>query len=577
MSIPVINRPRSALFEPHKCRDLKLGDAILKALAPSVTRTQYPCGMSGMQSQPEIDNRTGLLQAQPKAQMRTFGPREAECHKEQYRTHMSFQPGTGLSKRCKPEITRTHLTSAASHPRVQPRCPITPFFVKPSNVKPKFNSTFLFAQHGAEPTPVYTLRHLDPSLPGSKNRYAAGIYDAYSPDVLYAEVLLIPKWTQPSLSQEAIRQNGGVPPPPEPILPNEFVIQLYNPDQQVLVRHRPKTWNSAASWEFEMPQQTFRQPSSSKLDRTMSDPAASDITPKLKFIWRKDGKLSRDLGCYMSGKKLDDKKGKEPDITVAILRGFKEVTLYEPNLYRVEIEDFKGLEVVLLLGAIVIRDVYFGHIAETFHISDPPNPNSLPGSMTSSSQEPKKYANQIQPPTAPQRPQAPIPERQTRPPPADPRTQWEIDAETARLKKQAEAEAKERRRREKEAEKETKRLLEAEQREARRRQAAIDQETERLKKIYGREEAQLRKQFSQTPQAPRPNPPPRPASTNPNSAAHNRYSSYIPPPSHTFAPPHFGVQRPSNPQLKERRSIFGLFKKEDGRNNTISRKRSSMF
>lgn len=125
MSIPVINRPRSALFEPHKCRDLKLGDAILKALAPSVTRTQYPCGMSGMQSQPEIDNRTGLLQAQPKAQMRTFGPREAECHKEQYRTHMSFQPGTGLSKRCKPEITRTHLTSAASHPRVQPRCPIT--------------------------------------------------------------------------------------------------------------------------------------------------------------------------------------------------------------------------------------------------------------------------------------------------------------------------------------------------------------------------------------------------------------------------------------------------------------------
>ncbi|KLJ11638.1 hypothetical protein EMPG_13178 [Blastomyces silverae] len=451
------------------------------------------------------------------------------------------------------------------------------FFVKPSNENPKFNSSFFFVQHGAEPTPAYTLRHLDPSLPGSKNRYAAGIYDPYSPDVLYAEVLLIPKWTQPSLSQEAIRQNGGVPPPPEPILPNVFIIQLYNPDQQVLVRHRPKTWNSAASWEFEMPQQTFRQPSNSTLDRTMSDPAASDITPKLKFIWRKDGKLSKDLSCYMSGKKLDDKKSKEPDITVAILQGFKEVTLYEPNLYRVEIEDFKGLEVVLLLGAIVIRDVYFGQMTETFHISDPPNPNIIPDTKPISSQETKNYANQSQPPTKPQRPQISIPERQTRPPPADPRTQWEIDAETARLKRQAEVEAKERRRREKEAEKETKRLLEAEQREARRRQAAVDQETERLKKIYGKEEAQHRRQHSQSLQEPRPNLPPRPASTNPNSIAHHRYSSYIPTPSHNFAPPQVAAQRPSNPQLKEKRSIFGLFKKDDGRQNTLTRKKSSMF
>ncbi|PGH31389.1 hypothetical protein GX50_05807 [[Emmonsia] crescens] len=465
------------------------------------------------------------------------------------------------------------------------------FFVKPSNDKPKFNSSFFFVQHGAEPVPAYTLRHLDPSLPGSKNRYAAGIYDSFSPDVLYAEVLLIPKWTQPSLSQEAIRQNDGYPPPPEPILPNEFVIQLYNPDQQVLVRHRPKTWNSAASWEFEMPQQTFRQPSISKLDRTMSDPAASDITPKLKFIWRKDGKLSRDLSCYMSGKKLDDKKSKEPDITVAILRGFKELTLYEPNLYRVEIEDFKGLEVVLLLSAIVIRDVFFGQMIETFHISDPPNHNSplraaatMPGSNPSA-QEAKQFANQSQPPIKPQRPQISIPQRETRPPPVDPRTQWEMDAETARLKKQAEAEAKERRRREKEAEKETKRLLEAEQREARRRQAAIDQETERLKKIYGQEETQYRKQHPQSLGAPRINLPLRSTSTNSSSNSHHRYSSYNSTPSHNFAPPQFGAQRPlsmanhqpSNPQLKEKRSIFGLFRKDDGRNNTLTRKKSSMF
>ncbi|EEH47548.2 uncharacterized protein PADG_03632 [Paracoccidioides brasiliensis Pb18] len=445
------------------------------------------------------------------------------------------------------------------------------FFLKPANNKPKFNSSFFFVQHGEEPTPAYTLRHLDPSLPGSKNRYAVGIYDSFSPDVLYAEVLLIPKWTLPTLSQETIRQNGGVPPPPEPILPHEFIIQLYNPDQQVLVRHKPKSWNSVASWEFEVPQQTFRQPSVSTLDRTLSDPAASDITPKLKFIWRKDGKLSKDLGCYMSGKKLDDKKGKEPDITIAILRGFKEVTLYEPNLYRVEIEDFKGLEVILLLGAVVIRDVYFGQISECFHISDPPNP-AIPVLSA--------------PPNKPQRPQISIPQRETRPPPVDPRTQWEINAETARLKREAEAEAKERRRREKEAEKETRRLLEAEQREARRRQAAIDQETERLKKLYAKEDMEYRRRHAQSLHLPGPNPPPRPASNNQHAHANHRYSSYHSAPSFHLAPSQVVVPRPvssmANPQsssapLRERRSIFGLFKKDDDRSNTLSKKKSSEF
>ncbi|KAK2734054.1 hypothetical protein FQN55_002922 [Onygenales sp. PD_40] len=480
------------------------------------------------------------------------------------------------------------------------------FLLKPSTDKPKFNASFHFLQHGAEPLPAYTLRHLDPALPASKNRYAAALYDSFTPDVVYAEVLLIPKWTQPSLSQEAIRLNGGVAPPPEPILPQEFVIQLYNPDQQVLVRHKPKTWNSAASWEFEMPQQTFRQPSNSALDRTMSDPAASEITPKLKFTWKKDGKLSKDLGCYMSGKRVDsdeiNRKHREPDITVAIFRSFKEVTLYEPNLYRVEMEDFKGLEVVLLLGAIVIRDVYFGQIRECFHISDPPKPNSPVHSAATMSgavpispvEKGSKGRDQVQrepqAPNKPPRPQISIPQRETRPPPVDPRTQWELDQETARLKAQADAEAKERRRRGKEAEKETKRLLEAEQREARRRQAAIDQETERLKKIYGKEEQEYHKQHAQTP---KPNLPPR--RTSSSHSAQLRHSSYSPSqPTHlspySQAPPGDGrhqssvsflTPRPNtgapNPQLRERRSIFGLFKKDDDRAQTLAKKRSSVF
>ncbi|KMU83603.1 hypothetical protein CIHG_01386 [Coccidioides immitis H538.4] len=194
------------------------------------------------------------------------------------------------------------------------------FYIKPSTERPKHQSTYYFCQGGEDPSPAYSVRHLDPDLPASKNRYAVALYDSFCPDILYGEVLLIPKWTQPSLSQEAIRQNNGVPPPPEPILPNEFIIQLYNPDQQVLVRYKPKSWNSPASWQFEMPQQTFRLPSGSSLDRTMSDPAASDITPKLRFNWQKDGKFSKDLTCYLSGKTVDvddaRKRSKEPDITV---------------------------------------------------------------------------------------------------------------------------------------------------------------------------------------------------------------------------------------------------------------------
>lgn len=215
--------------------------------------------------------------------------------------------------------------------------------LKPSNDKPKHNSTFYYSQYGSDYEPAYSLRHPDPELPASKNRYAAALYDAHNPEVLFAEVLLIPEWTQPTLSAEAIRLNGGVPPPPEPILPPEFAIQLYNPDQQINVRQKPGSWNSTPSWEFEMPQQTFRQPSASALDRSQNDPAGSDLTPKIAFKWRKDSKLSKDLACLLSGKSTNPdgskRKNKEPDITISIFKALKEVTLYEPNLQRVEIED----------------------------------------------------------------------------------------------------------------------------------------------------------------------------------------------------------------------------------------------
>ena len=75
---------------------------------------------------------------------------------------------------------------------------------------------------------------------------------------------------------------------------------------------------------------------------------------------------------------------------------------------------------------------------------------------------------------------------------ADPRAQWELDAETARLRAQADSEKRvaDRRRREREKADEAERrrlqrMVEDEQREAARKQAAIDAETERLRRLYG--------------------------------------------------------------------------------------------
>ena len=183
-----------------------------------------------------------------------------------------------------------------------------------------------------------------------------------------------PDWTQPTLSQEEIRRNGGVPPPPEPVRPIEFIVQLYNPDQQVIVRAKPGSWGGSTSYEFSLPQTTFRLPSASALDRTQDDPAASLNTPKLNFVWRKEGKLSKDYVCYMTGRSTDQivkKKHRDPDITIALFRSLREVTIYEPNLYRVDLEDPKGLEEVLLLSAATIKDVYVqNNVNEMFNIQE---------------------------------------------------------------------------------------------------------------------------------------------------------------------------------------------------------------
>ena len=442
-------------------------------------------------------------------------------------------------------------------------------------------STFLYSQHGAEFEPQYTLRHLDPEQHASRNRYAAALYDAFSPDVLYAEVLLIPEWTQPPALSEQAKVNGAIPPPPEPILPSQFSLQLYNPDQQITVRHRPAGFNKAAAWEFEIPQQSFRAPSGSALDRTLHDPAADEVTPKIVFKWKKDSKFSKDLACFMSGKSTDIEgkaKHRDPDITVSIFKGLKELTLYEPNLQRVDIEDLKGFEVVLLLGAVVIRDVYFGSLKETFNL----NPGKKI-STTSPTAGPAVLFTDARPPSA-------SPAHDPRIPPTDPRTQWELDAESARLRKQALEEERQRKRREEEEEMLTRQMLQREEQEQRRKQQShIDQETAWLQRMYGQEDASAR-----------PNVPPRDPqqSRHHSEAGQTAYAQtqqgFYPPPrfpnglgahppgpymtgaasQSTFLTPMLSQQQ----QLKQKSSIFNFRRRSDNdANNKLSRKRSAVF
>jgi hypothetical protein len=361
-------------------------------------------------------------------------------------------------------------------------------------------------------------------------------------------VLVQPEWTQPTLSQAEIRANNGIPPPSVPIVPNAFTIQLYNPDQQVQVKQIAGSWNSSAYWEFEMPQQTFRLPSVSALDRSQSDPAASDTTPKVAFKWKRDGKLSRDITCFLSGKSTDGKRNKEPDITIAMFKHGKELTVYEPNMNRVEVEDTKGLEVVILLGSTVIKDIFFNANREMFNIGNPPasaaRKNSGPiitgvkvtpppavssGAVGGGLPGPPPRSHTNVSSSQPRPPQPPRPQADSAPsahsPPNKSHTQWEIDAETARLRALVEAEEKERERADRHEQRRIKKMLEAEDREQKRRDAEIAKETERLRKQYGVDPVRQPKVHFTPPMPPRPLNNGKPVSTS-RPQASGQFSQY---------------------------------------------------
>lgn len=458
------------------------------------------------------------------------------------------------------------------------------------------------------------------------------MFDAHNPDILYGEVLSKPGWSQPSLSQEEIRRNGGVPPPPQPIFPTEFVIQLYNPDQQILVKQQTTKWSSTVSYEFSMPQTSFRTPSSSILDRTMNDPGADVTTPQINFVWRKEGRLGKDMTCYLTGKSTDAvgkkaKKNKEPDIAVALFSGLKEITIMEPNLYRVEMEDYKGLEVVILLGGAVIRDLFFSNIRESYHILDSYTRKNSGGIRTRKNSAPLEPSGAVPPTMTPQPPphsqwQPPVqtPALHTNSPAAsnqlsrnpaqrasltpletanrpgaqlDPQQQWELDAETARLKEQVEAEAREERRQaearrerlEEEEERKTRQFLENEERrrkhdekERRRRQAEVDHETERLRKQFGDQGNLLPpSQHPQRHSVPLAQGPYRHPSV---PAQPQRPGLYLQPPgpqaSHSAYSSN-GLPIPSAQHKMKKKSFWGLRSASESTTNTLRKKQSSMF
>lgn len=401
------------------------------------------------------------------------------------------------------------------------------------------------------------------------------------------------------------------------------------------MRYKPKTWNTPATWDFEMPQHTFRQPSSSTLDRTQIDPSVADVTPKLRFSWRKDSKLSKDLACLLSGKTAmgpeTKTKSKEPDITISIFKSLREMTLYEPNLYRVEMEDFKGLEVVLLLGAVTIRDVWFASVKDAFRVdhsvrkaaaasaSSPavsggaqkpvqsvqrpvqpvqkpgPTPAAVNGHRPQPQPEPVTASgalNATRPrPERPEPPRITIPQRESRPipqvqpgpgpgPASGPSPSAEVESRNQELRRQ-------------------KKHQEADEKAKRKRQAEVDKETKRLQRVYGREEEQVRRSQRPAPQPrpapqtrpsypPRPNLPPRPAPVPvqtpgpylqvPNQHARHSSVQFLP---MQHARPNSTGMRPAQPPpgtkvQQKKSSFFGLRRSAEDKDK-LHKKRSSMF
>ncbi|KAL2271469.1 hypothetical protein VTJ83DRAFT_840 [Remersonia thermophila] len=406
------------------------------------------------------------------------------------------------------------------------------FRLKPSSDNPH-SSLFYFTHNGSEPAPEYVLRRPEPSRPEARNKYAIAVCDPYNADVVYGEVLVEPIWTHPTLSSAELRAQaqGGAPPVPATAnIPDTFTVQLYNPDQSVTIKMIPGSFTRTDSWEFELPVQSFQTPTTSALDREQqaSGPATTELIPRVMFRWKRDGRISREMTCYVAGKRIGALKNKDPDITVAMYKASREsvLTVYQPNMHRVEIEDRKGLELVFLLASEVIKDFWLSPRMNVFNVqaggvgsngaaaaassSANKRKDSRPNVNTSAPAAAMAGALPMNPsPTQPQ----PTTTANATPKPRQPSSS-EIDAETRRIRAMVEREEREREKAQRAEQKRIQKMIEQEEKERRRREAEVAKETERLRKLYGVEGQELpserqKQQQQQPPQPPRPPPPPQ--------------------------------------------------------------------
>lgn len=144
---------------------------------------------------------------------------------------------------------------------------------------------------------------------------------------------------------------------------------------------------------------------------------------------------------------------------------------------RVEVEDRKGLEVVLLLSAVVVRDLHFAPRQNPFNISSigtAPAGGARRGSRPLAPNDPTLVSGAL---------------GNAAPPNKNAAKQAEIEAETRRLQAMVAEEERQRRERlARQEEEQTRRMLQREQEEEaqrRWRQAEVDAETERLRREYG--------------------------------------------------------------------------------------------
>jgi hypothetical protein len=287
---------------------------------------------------------------------------------------------------------------------------------------------------------------------------------------------------------------------PKVLLPAEFTLNLYNPDSSVRVELKHSTLRGNY-WEFSLPKRSFMFPTSSQLDAGYAPP----VSERMVFRWRKEGGvLSRQqLRCtlvspgHLPGARGKEKKAgaTEPDITLCMYSGVGEkngrgeLVVYESNFRRVDIEDLKGLEMILVLGARVVNDIWFCATAISFNthaISKkksfssstmllPPTPPVSPSNgLLQAGTFPRGHHQQQQfrPTPSPEKQPPPRP-----PPPPLPRR----DAEAERRRIQAEQDNIRRM------------LVQEEERERERRRERVEAETVQLRREYEQEQIQLRK------------------------------------------------------------------------------------